>query len=178
MRKKKKGSATDLFVFMIMAFVFSIIFVVLYMIGSTTKEKLLEESDNLQNIIGDGANATEIIENSMGKVKQSYEMLKWISGFIIIGMIISILITSFIIRTEPVFFVAYVFIWIIAIIVSVPLSNAYEFVYEHPSISESFEGFYAQTWIFLNLPAWIIVIGGISGFLMAINMIRASREYG
>ncbi len=178
MKKNKKGSATDLFVFMIVAFMLSIICVIMYYVSSVTHEKLLEEAEDIQNVLGDHGNATQIIEDSMGKVKDSYESLKWISGLIIIGMALSILITSFMIRTEPVFFIAYAFVWIIAIIVSVPLSNVYETVYENPTLSASFEGFYAQTWIFLNLPTWIIVIGGIAGLLMIVNLVRASREYG
>lgn len=168
----------DLFVFMILAFALSLICVIMYHTSSVTHEKLLEESDKIQNVLGDHANATEIIDNSMGAVKTSYESLKWISGLIIIGMALSILITSFMVRTEPVFFIAYALIWIIAIIVSVPLSNAYETIYENPTLSASFEGFYAQTWIFLNLPIWIIVIGGIAGLLMIVNLVRGSREYG
>ena len=66
----------------------------------------------------------------------------------------------------------YLFIVIIAVIISAPLSNSYEAVYKNPLMAESFSGFFGQNWIFLHLPVWIAVIGIFAGILMFINVAR------
>jgi len=168
----------DLFVFMIIGLAISIICVIMYFVADTTNNRLIEEGEKLTENFDNGVNVSSIAEESVGGVVNSYEYLKWITGLLLIAFALSIVISSFMVRTEPVFFVAYLLIYIVAIIVSVPISNTYETIYENPSISASFEGFYAQTWIFLNLPIWIITIGGIAGLFMVVNLVRASREYG
>jgi len=103
--------------------------------------------------------------------------LKWATVLLIVGMIISILITSFLIRARPVFFVGYIFIVIIAVIVSAPMSNAYETVYNNPALASTFTGFYGATFIFLNLPIWVAVVGILAGIVMFAGMVKQS-QYG
>ncbi len=174
--KNKKGALSDLFVFMIIAFTLAIAVVMLYYVGTETLSQLLSQADTFQTALdGTGLNATDVINDTFGQVPNAYQSLRWITAMLIIGMALSILISSFLVRTNPVFFVAYIFVWIIAIVVSIPLSNVYEEIYQNDLLATAFSGFWGQTYIFLNLPIWITVIGGLAGIIMFINMVRSNR---
>lgn len=171
--KNKKGAFTDLFLFMGLAFLIVIFMVMMTYTANLVYNQLIEKSDAIQRGLGDSANATEIIDDSVGQVISAYGSLKWISVVLIVGLALSILLSSFLVRTNPVFFVPYIFIVVIAVIVSVPLSNSYEQVYTNPTLRDTFTGFFGATWIFLNLPIWVAVIGILAGILMFINVVRA-----
>jgi len=176
--KNKRGAMTDLFLFMIIAFALSIAVVVLVYAGTTVYTHLANNIGIFDNVLeGTGENATDVLNNSVGKSINAYESLKWITGMLIVGMILAMVITSFTIQTRPWFFTVFLLVWIIAIIVSFPLSNAYETVYNNPVLSATFVGFWSQTFIMLNLPIWIIVIGGLQSIVLYVNMIK-SGQYG
>jgi len=161
---------------MLIGFILAITVVLFFFIATKTQTELLNKAPDLQNSLH-GSNITQVIQETYGQVPNAYQSLKWISFVLIIGMFLSIIITSFLIKNYPAFFVAYLLLWIIAIIISVPISNTYEEVYNTPELTASFSGFWGQTYIFLNLPVWIVIIGGIAGLIMFINLIRQS-EYG
>ena len=58
------------------------------------------------------------------------------------------------------------------------MSNTYEQIYSNPTLSASFTGFYGQTFIMLNLPVWIAVVGGLAGIVMFVVMVRKSANGG
>lgn len=162
----KKGGFSDLFIFMIFAFVIVLISVVYVYMGNTIE-------DELQNTLGQmdlhdtvGNNASEVIDNTMGSVNISYGALHWITIFLIVGMILSIFIGSYLVTTKPIFFIPYIFIVIIAIVVSVPMSNAYETIMNNEVLAGTFQEFTGANWIMLNLPVWITIIGFVGGIIM------------
>ena len=167
----KKGALSDLFLFMAIAFVI-IIFSVIMVYVATRTYTALQENTGIQQGLGNDGNATDIINHSFGQVLNAYQSLKWITFVLIFGFALSILITNFLVRTNPIFFVPYTIILVIAIIISVPLSNSYETIYQNPLLADTFTGFYGATWIFLHLPIWITVIGLLAGLLMFINVVR------
>jgi flagellar biosynthesis protein FliQ len=170
----KRGAFTDLFIFLAFAFVIIVFMGTMTFIGKTTYDKFMEQAPVLQAQMGESGNATEIIENTLGQVNYSYGALKWISVMLIFGLALSIFLTSFLVKTNPVFFVPYVLIVIIAVIVAVPLSNTYEGLYNDATLGLTFQGFFGASWIFMNLPIWIAVIGILAGILMFINVSRGA----
>lgn len=170
--KNKRGGFTDLFLFMGLAFLVVVFMVMMTFTSNMVFNALNENSDAIQRGLGDSGNATEIIQGSVGEVVNAYGSLRWISVVLIVGFAFSILLSSFLVRTNPVFFVPYILIVLIATIVSVPLSNTYEQVYQHPELAETFAGFFGATWIFLHLPIWVLVIGVLAGILMFVNVVR------
>jgi hypothetical protein len=170
--KSKKGALSDLFLFMAIAFIIIMFSVIMYYVGTKTYTELLNKSPVLQSALGNDGNATEIINTTMGQVVNAYQSLKWITTMLIFGFALTILLTNFLVKTNPIWFVPYLIIVIIAVIVSAPMSNTYETIYTNPLLAESFSGFWGATFIFLHLPIWISVIGIIAGILMFINVIR------
>ena len=177
LNKNKRGGFTDLFLFIIFAFVIILICVVMIYIGNET-------TDQLQNTLGkmdlhdtEGNNASVVIDNTMGATNTSFQSLHWIAVFLIVGMIISIFIGSYLVTTKPIFFIPYLFITIIAIVVSVPMSNAYETLINNATLSGTFSGFTGANWIMLNLPIWITIIGFTGAIIMFSRMGKKEETY-
>lgn len=167
----KKGGLTDLFLFMIISFIIIVISAVFIYLSSRVNTELHNSMDGM--MFGD-KNATLIINDSMGKLDQTLQALYWISAFLIFGMILSIFIGSYMVTTRPVFFVPYIFILIIAVIVSVALSNAYEQIIADPTLASTYNGFIMPNFIMAYLPIWISIIGVAGAIIMYSRM--GSRE--
>lgn len=160
----KKGAFSDLFIFMIVAFVLIVVSGIFIFIASTTKTQLHEAMDDMPNKAG--VNMSETIDATMGVVDTTFKSLYWISIFLIIGMVISIFIGSYLVTTKPIFFIPYIFIVIIAVIVSVGISNAYESIVAEPTLQSTFVEFVGANFIMSKLPIWIAVIGFIGAIIM------------
>lgn len=171
--KNKKGGFSDLFIFMILTLAIIFICGIFIFIGGQAYTQISETIGN--KTIGYG-NTTEIIDSSIGKVNQTYQALYWISLMLIVGMILSIFIGSYLVTTKPIFFVPYIFILIIAVIVAVGLSNAYELVIADETLASTFEGFVGANFIMANLPIWISVIGIVGGIIMFARMGSKERD--
>jgi len=175
--KNKRGGFSDLFIFMIFAFVIVLISVIWVYIGGITTEQLHLSMDDMD--LGDtvGNNASQVIDNTMGSggFGGSVIALQWITIFLISGMILSIFIGSYLVTTKPIFFIPYLFIVIIAVIVAVPMSNAYETLMTTPTLVDTFTGFQGANWIMLNLPMWITIIG-ITGAIIMFSRLGKKEE--
>jgi flagellar biosynthesis protein FliQ len=171
MQINKKGGTTDIFLFLI--FTITILFIcgIFIYLGGQATTKVHQTMDNMQ--FG-SANTSQVIDQTFGKVNEAYQSLYWISLLLIVGMIISIFIGSYLVTTKPIFFIPYIFIIIIAVIVSVGLSNAYEQVIQDPTLAPTFAGFIGSNFIMANLPIWITIIGFVGGIIMFTRM--GSRE--
>lgn len=177
MIKNKRGGFTDLFIFMIIAFVLVLMCAIMIYIGNTTETQLQKTIGVMDLSDGLGNNASVVITNTFGSVNQSYGALYWISIFLIVGMIVGIFIGSYLVTTKPIFFIPYIFLTIIAIIVSVPISNAYETLANTPDLASTFVGFTGANWIMLNLPIWITIIGFTGGIIMFSRMGKKEEDY-
>lgn len=178
MPMNKKGGMTDLFLFMIFAIVIIFICVIFIYLGGRVTTQVHEKMDNMTFGNEDVNYTRQVIDDSIGKVNQAYQSLYWISVFLIVGMVLSIFIGSYLVTTKPIFFVPYAFIVIIAIIISVGLSNAYEQVMLDPTLAPTFAGFVGANFIMLKLPIWVTVIGIVGGIIMFIRMGSKENQMG
>lgn len=171
----RRGGLLDLFIYVILSFVLVVCIGILYYAQSTISAKLYEVAPSISSKIG--TNMTEILDVSVKRVSLSYENLKWISAFLLIGMFFSILIHSFLVKTKPVFATSYIFVWILAIVLSVYFSNVYESIYSHAVLVDAFSGFVGANWFMLNLPYIICIEGFIGGVLLFINIRRSGEIF-
>ena len=174
--KNKKGGFSDLFIFMIFAFVIVLISVVWIYLSGLTEERLQETMGDMDLHDTQGNNASQVITNTMGATATSFLALQWITVFLIGGMMLSILIGSYLVTTKPIFFIPYLFIVIIAIVVAVPMSNAYETLMNTEMLAPTFLGFTGANWIMLNLPVWIAIIGITGGIIMFSRLGKGEEE--
>jgi len=173
----KRGGFTDLFIFMIVALVVVLISVVFIYIGNQTHDQLQSSLGTMDLHDTQGNNASQVITNTVGSTNTTFQALHWISVFLIAGMIISIFIGSYLVTTKPIFFIPYIFITLIAIVVSVPISNTYETLMSNATLSSTFAGFTGASWIMLNLPIWITIIGFGGGIIMFARMGKREERY-
>ena len=169
--KNKKAGMLDLIIAIALSFILAICLVLFFYAQNEVEDKFYDIAPQLQENIGNSTNVTLVIANTLGKTTNAFNSFKWISVLLIFGFFISILISSFLVRTHPAWFIGYVFMVIISIIVSVYVSNTYEVLMANPTLESTFlTGFFAQNWIFLNLPVWVTIIGFLAGILMYINL--------
>lgn len=163
----KRGGTTDIFIFIIFSFVILLISGIFIYLGARVNT---EVHKNLDGMTAGDKNVSKIIDDSLGKVSNAYSNLYWISVFLMVGMVLGIFVGSYMVTTKPIFFVPYVFILIIAVIVSVVISNAYETIIQTPDLASTFAGFIGANFIMSKLPIWVTVIGFVGAIIMFSRM--------
>jgi len=166
----KKAGFMDIFLFIIIAFIVVVVLVLFKFASSTINTEMLAQAANMQAQFSNTTNVTAIIENTIGKVDEAFNHFKWITIFFIFGFALSILISAFLVRTHPAYFIAYAMMVVIAIIISVYLSNSYETLSQTPVLASTFFSFTGANYIMLYLPLWVTVIGLLAGILMYISL--------
>ena len=175
--KTKKGGLLDLVIAITIAFVLGIALVLFTFAQNKVEEQMYIVAPTLQEDFP-SVNVTQVIDSTIGDVTRAYTSFKWISVMLIFGLFLSILISSFVVRTHPVWFVGYIFIVVISIIISVYISNTYEQLMSDTTLANIFlTGFFAQNWIFLNFPVWFTVFGILGAILLYINMDTGGVSY-
>jgi hypothetical protein len=172
--KNKKGGMTDLFLFMIIGVVLLFVSGMFIYFGNTTYDKIQETLGERQ--FGSVENSSVVIEETFGAVPKAYDSLYWIATLLLVGMVMSIFIGSYLVTTKPVFFVPYAIITIVAIVVAVGISQAYEMVVSDGELSATFLGFTGGNFIMAYLPIWIAVIGIVGAVIMFVRMGSKEQE--
>ena len=177
MNKNKKAGFTDIFLFIILTFSFVLIFgIILYAIPQI-KDKMHLEMDNITTEVpASVTNYTKLIDNTIGKVDNSYQSLYWIAIFLIIGMLFAIFIGSYNIQTKPVYFVHYIIMIIIAVVISAGISNSYNMVKNDSNLSSTFNKFIGANFILSYLPLWVLIIG-LGGAIIMYSKMQKITEY-
>jgi len=162
----RKGNLADILIWLIVSFVVVVFFALWMYAHNIVTETLVGISSTSDiNISGPAMQTFGAINNSM-------PMLQTMAFGIMVAMAISILISNFLVRAHPVFFVVYFLISAVAIVFSVYLSNAYETLLSGSVFSDTLVEFSASNIIMANLPIWttIICLGG--AIFLFIGMIR------
>jgi hypothetical protein len=170
----KSGGMVDLFLFMVLAVAIVFICAIFIFLGGKATTEVHKQLDGT-NYAGD-QNMTQLIDKTFGAVNRAYQSLYWIAVFLIVGMVLSIFIGSYLVTTKPIFFIPYFFVTVIAVIVSVGISNAYEQVINDPTMASTFAGFVGANYIMLQLPIWIAVIGIVGAIIMFVRMGSKERD--
>lgn len=169
--KNKKGGMFDLILAIALSFIAVTVMVFMTYAQNQVEAKLYEVAPNIQKSFDNDTNVTQIIADSVGKLGTAYSSFKWISILFIFGYFMSIIVHGFLVRSHPLFFVGYIFVVIIAVIISAYISNTYETLMNTPILANIYmTGFYGASWIFLHLPIWTSVIGFLAGIVMFINL--------
>lgn len=170
----KRGSFFDVILIIVVMFV-----TVLFFVGFSYGFGLLTSSVTNINSNIPGVNITETSNNTFGKINNGLPTLRWISLAIFVAMIISIMVSNFLVKTHPVFFILYILIVVVAILFSVPVSNAYEGILNSNSpLVSTLNGYSAMNFIFLNLPIFITIIGIMGAIFLFLGIIYDSQQGG
>lgn len=166
----KKAGMFDIFIAIILSITLVIALVLFTYSNTLINSKLLEQAPSLERNLPAGTNVTKMINDSMDKVTLSYSQFKWISVALIFVYFLCVLLSAYLVKTHPAWFIAYIMICILATIISAYLSNAYETMMITPYFATTWADFVGANYVFLYLPYWIAVISLIAGALMYINL--------
>ena len=172
MTKQKRGSVIDLLLWLVVSFIIVIFFAVwIYGFDQITT--------TLTGITGTSSvNISAAAGDTFGKVNPAQKSGLHILAFVMIfSMALSILLTNFLVKVHPAFFIVYLFIIIAAVITSVYLSNQYENLMSNTFIGPTVSEFTGGSFIMLNLPIWTTVIG-IFGMIFLFSGILRDQGQG
>ena len=172
LNQNKKGFALELIALVVIGFI-SVLFFAGWMYGiNLVNTQLLNipSEDNATNI-------SYAASQTFSYMNEGLSALKLISFMIIFGFVLGTLIFAYFSRKHPVLFIVYFLIWILAIIFSIYVSNAYEEVLNNNVLGTTLATFGISNWIMLKLPWWIAVVGAVGIIIMLAGIIK-DRELG
>jgi hypothetical protein len=161
--KQKKGDLSDTLIFVISVFVFGIMMFILMFITP-------QIADGLRTA---GLNNTAAMTNAIDSIDTFTSIINYGTFFVMCGLLMSILITSFLVRTHPVFLVMYLLFMPASIIIAVYLGNYYNTiattaifasVYSQASMINLFFANLVKITLVANIASIIIVFSKFSTF--------------
>ena len=166
--KNKRGSVIDILIWMILSFVL-VVFFAGWIYGFNQLTNTLAEIDSP---IG-GTNLSDISRDIFGQINPvQTRSLHVIAVVMIIMMGLSIMLSNFIIRTHPAFFMVYLMVVIGAIMASAILANLYEKLLTNATIGSTLGDFTVASFILINFPIFVTVFGLFGALFLFSGILR------
>lgn len=154
--KNKKGDASSIITFLIIAFFLAIALLVA-LFGVSKMQEVIDTT--VLNSSATAGNASAQIDTITTKtVDRAFAV---IVGFLVIGMMVS----AFMVRVHPIFLFIYIFVLAIAIFTAVPLANTYEDVMNTEVFSSIASNQTMMNWIMEHL---VLVLVGAAALSMIV----------
>jgi len=163
-KMNKKGAITDVIIWVIIAIVVAVFFGLWTYGHGVITDAFTSTGNELVN------NASEAVMRPADNALNT--SLDTIGIIILIGMIINIFISNFVIKGNPLFFVAYVIMAVIGIIFSATVSNAYMDLTSHEVLGEVLQSNAGMTFIMQYLPYFATVIAIVGGLFLYLGIVR------
>jgi hypothetical protein len=177
--KNKKAQGTfGVFNWMIVAFLTVVFFAgLIYAMGliNGVMHDVGVQNDK-QNGSATWVNLTQASNETFGVLNQSIQALRMVAIVYILGLAVLVIVGNAMIKVHPIYFFAYILICLLAVIFSVPISNAYQTLYTSSIYNGLLTTFSASNWILLNLPVITLFISVFGGIFMFISIIRTGGE--
>lgn len=154
MRKiQKKGELQDILILVITLFILAVgLFILIYVIPSITNGMNIAGMNNS----AEGVNAISSLSNiGTNTINNGFMML-------FIGLIMSVMITSFLVRTHPIFLFLYIFMLAITIILAVYLGNAYYDLQTNPIFASTVNDASFINLVMNNIVEITLAVGALS----------------
>ncbi len=153
LKEDKKGDVTDSVILLITLFVMAIGFFVLAFVVPAITDGLQE---TVLNDSAEGADAISQLE-SFGTVGIQRGFF-----FLFVGLMISTLITSFLVRVHPIFLFLYIIFLVISVFLATYLGNAYEQLTQNPTFATTLASQGLITGVMDNIITILIGVGALS----------------
>jgi len=171
------ASYADVFLFIIISFVAVVFFGILYF-GFGQVETVLKSVEMDFSGSSGFSNFTDVVDATYGQVYDAYGFLRIITYVIMFSMVLVILISNYLVRINPVFFLLYIMVCMVAIVVSAYVSNTYEGLLLDPTFGSTLMSFEGSSYVMLYLPYWVTVITLVGGLIMFMGIIRTRNQEG
>lgn len=124
------------------------------------------------------ANLSDASLDTFGQLNMGLQALRLVAISIILGMALFTIVGGIGVRYHPLFFIGYVIIGVLAVILSVPVSNAYETLVTDQIFDGTLQTFTFGNWVLLNLPVFVAVITIFGSIFMFGMMLRDQQSGG
>lgn len=165
--KGKKGDVTDPIIFLILVFSFSVIIFILAFIVPQISNGLAIAG--LNNTPEGQAGIDQL--NDFGTVTLQRGLF-----LLVFGLMISTLITSFLVRTHPLFLFLYIFILGLTIFIATFLANAYDDLRQIPLLGDTLASQTLINLIMENLVLIILSLGALSMIIVFAKFSSGGRS--
>ena len=169
--KKNKKGYTSVFKFIIMAFIIVVFFGIMYY-GFGQLNTVLTSV----NFDVGASNFTTIVGQTWGQVYDSYAQLRTLAYVLIFGIIITTLLSAWLVKRPPIFLVLWVIVSAVSVIVAVHVSNAYLLLLGNADFGTTLQSFKGGSYMLLNLPAIAVVLSLFSGLISLISLNKSKHE--
>lgn len=163
--RNKKGSLADIIVWIVALMLVVIFFgswIYMHNIMTTAFQGIPDNPG--------GPNITAAVEATIVQANNALTPgLQLLAFIIIFGMVINILISNFLIKAHPAFFILYLFMAILGIMFSVVVSNIYEDMLAQDPLGTTLQTFTATNVVLLNLPLWTALVTIFGAILLFIG---------
>jgi len=153
----KRGSIEDSILIVILLFITALVFVFAYVINGAISTAAIPAFEN----ISAGSSVGFVAVNGIFDNTMNYIFLA-----VFFGLLISLIITSFLTPTHPIFFIFAIIIFIALVLVSVVLSNAYEAITSSATFTSAVSHMPIMDYIMLHLPLIAIVVGILAAIII------------
>lgn len=170
LKQNKKGqSFFDIIIFMVIIFFMVLGFVIFKFVMHTATNNVVSIVTPANSVV----NITDTFNQTFGYFDTGLNSLRYVAWAIIFGMICNILLSNFLVRNHPAFFFMYIGITVLAIILSVFISNSAETLINNSILGSTFtQNFPEGTFVLQYLPIWVAVIGLFGGVILYLGIIR------
>jgi len=151
----KKGSVQDIFFVIVILFIMAIIPLFLHF-------TINEIFTDFHNELNKSNLSTVEIDKTFERTRSVNDMFDYIFLFLSFGLIVAIIITSYLVNVHPVFFPIFVILLALAVVISVALSNAYMEIEQVAALNSTMTKFRITSNIMENLPILTTLIGAIA----------------
>ena len=111
----KRGSIQDVFFFVVFVVGLAIFFIILNYVANEVTGELLQSA----------LNTSEAARNALGYTETLTAQFDYIWLFVFVGLLIGVLISSFMIHSHPIFIPIYIIFLGVAVVVGVIMNNVY-----------------------------------------------------
>ena len=173
--KNKKGQMWNIFTFVIFAFLVILVFAgMIYemgLINNVFTQVGLQNDQRGSNYTG-YTNMTQASQMTFGTLNVSIQALHMVAIVYILGLAIMIIVTNSLIKIHPLFFFPYVLLTGLAVILAVPISNAYQSLLTSNLFGGELNNFLYANYILANLPTITMFVGLVGAVFLFVGIIR------
>jgi len=169
----KKGSVIDMIIFIVFALVI-VVFFSLWYYGFGLVNNVFS---GMTQTVGNNVSISSIANDTVGNVYSGLSTLKILAWVLIVGMMLTIFVSNFLVKVHPVFFFVHFGMVVISIVCSVYVSNAYETLLTNTAFGGTMQSFTGGTFILLYLP-YIVTVVGLMGMVFLMSGILRDNDLG
>ena len=157
----KKANMPDIILFPVIIFANAVVLFILYFMWIQMQEPLTTGFNSTN------ADSAAIVNDTMPKITGALKLFDTLFPLFMVGVILSIIISAFFIRTYPFLFFISLLLWIVAIFIAVVMANVHSTaIRENPAFASVVGDFNTTNYIVNRLPIITLVLAIVVSIIL------------